>query len=110
MSICSVRPVLSLCMGDLRPFAPLVGLSLGDLRPFAPLPGSFWRYVTLPHFGPRFLPVFANFRGSGSRPRGLRFRPDQKNKKLFLPPPPRRANGCAAGTKKFPFIQKSRYA
>ena len=38
MSIFSVRPVLSLGMGDLLPFAPLVGLSLGDLRPFCPGP------------------------------------------------------------------------
>ena len=78
----SVRPVLSLGMGDLLPFAPLVGLSLGDLRPFCP--GPVPPCVMSP--APFLPPVFARFRKfspvPGSRPRGLLFRPDQKTKKF----------------------------
>ena len=95
MSICSVLPGLSLGMGNLRPFSPLAGF--------------FRCYVTLPHFCPRFLPGFANSRGFRLPPARSPVSSGSKKQKI-LAPPPRRANGCAAGTKKFPFMQKSRYA
>lgn len=64
-------------------FGPI--FCLGDLRPFSSLAGFFGVMST----SPISAPGFARFRKfspvPGSRPRGLRFRPDQKKIKNSLP-------------------------
>lgn len=88
-------------------FGPVFGL--GDLRPFSPLAGFFLCYVNTPHFCPRFLPGSANFLSSRLSPARSSVSSGSKKQKI-LSLPPRRATVRSAGTKKFPFMQKSRYA
>ena len=81
---------MSICSSGFGPF-----FGLGALRPFSPLAGFFRCYVTLPHFFPRFSRFCIFSPVPGSRPRGLRFCPDQKKSKYSLPAAaPRNCSRC----------------
>lgn len=85
MSVCSVRPGPVPGVGDLRPFAPASASSAACLPGSAPAPRFVLCYVTPSHFCPRFLPVFANFRGSRLPPARSPVSSGSKKQKISLP-------------------------